>query len=78
MKALWAIVVVSLVAGCGGRVERPPTTPVTSIPAQGGWFCEPHPSGEGWLCVRDPDRVADPRRDRRPAVSDSSGESQPD
>jgi hypothetical protein len=65
------LVVGALVTGCGGRVERPPTTPVTLIPERGGWYCEPHPSAEGWSCVQDPARAANPRRDRRPAPAES-------
>jgi hypothetical protein len=65
----WIVMVVSLVAGCGARQDRPPVTPVTAIPEQGGWFCEADPYGDGWLCVRDPDRATDPRRGRSPAVS---------
>jgi hypothetical protein len=66
MKWPLLIVVGSLVAGCGGRVERPPETPVTLIPERGGWFCQPHPSGSGWQCVQDPALAANPRPDRPP------------
>jgi hypothetical protein len=70
MKCLFLImlslIVGSLVSGCGGRVERPPETPVTLIPERGGWFCQMHPSGTGWECVRDPELAANPRPDRLP------------
>jgi hypothetical protein len=71
MKLLLFVLVGSLVAGCGGRVARPPDTPVTLIPERGGWFCQPHPSGTGWQCVQDPDLAAKPRPDRPPAAPGS-------
>lgn len=68
MKTVVLILVGLLVAGCGGRVERPPDTPVTLIPERGGWYCEADPSGSGWRCVQDPALAADPRRQRQPAA----------
>lgn len=55
-----------LVAGCAGQAVRPPTTEVTRIPEQGGWFCQLGRSGQGWECVQDPQLAKDPVPDRLP------------
>ena len=60
---------VLLLAGCAGSPDRPPPTGVTRIPQDGGWFCQPAPSGEGWECIQDAELAADPEPSRLPEAA---------
>lgn len=57
MPLLIAFVVV---AGCSSRPPAPEVTPVTEIPARGGWYCQPGLTPGTWDCVQDPQLAENP------------------
>jgi septal ring-binding cell division protein DamX len=59
MKRTGIIIALTL-AGCAARPSLPEATPVTHIPARGGWYCQPGTTAGAWDCVQDPELAANP------------------
>lgn len=59
MKTTLLIAFVVL-AGCSNRQPAPEVTPVTEIPARGGWYCQPGLTPGTWDCVQDPQLAENP------------------
>jgi septal ring-binding cell division protein DamX len=59
MKRTGIIIALAL-AGCTARPSLPEATPVTHIPARGGWYCQPATTPGAWDCVQDSELAANP------------------
>jgi DamX protein len=60
MQYISLVLVALTLAGCSSRPAPPESTPVTQIPAVGGWYCQPGLSPGTWDCVQDPALAENP------------------
>lgn len=60
MQYISLVLVAFVVSGCSSRPAPPASTPVTQIPAVGGWYCQPGTSPGTWDCVQDPQLAENP------------------